>query len=83
MGWLRNYHCYEFFYRANGAVWGPDDSNAIDMMHLPMKGSILLDDRKTRLAEILQVSPFFLCFLCTYQSIKLLDLVSSPESSLV
>lgn len=55
MGWVRNYHSYQFFDRTDGAAWGPEDSNAIDMMHLAMNGFDFLDDRKTRLAEVLQV----------------------------
>lgn len=55
MGWVRNYHGYQFFDRTDGAAWGPEDSNAIDMMHMAMNGFDFLDDRKTRLAEVLQV----------------------------
>ena len=55
MGWVRNYHGYQFFDRRDGAAWGPEDSNAIDIMHMSMNGFDFLDDRKTRLAEILQV----------------------------
>ena len=56
MGWVRNYHGYQFFDRKDGAAWGPEDSNAIDLMHMSMNGFAYLDDRKTRLAEILQVA---------------------------
>lgn len=56
MGWVRNYHGYQFFDCRDGAAWGPEDSNAIDLMHMSMNGFAFLDDRKTRLAEILQVS---------------------------
>ena len=56
MGWVRNYHGYQFFDRRDGAAWGPEDSSAIDMMHMAMNGFDYLDDRKTRLAEILQVT---------------------------
>jgi len=55
-GWVRNYHGYQFFDRRDGAAWGPEDSSAIDMMHMAMNGFDYLDDRKTRLAEILQVT---------------------------
>lgn len=55
MGWVRNYHAYQFNDRKDGATWGPQDSNAIDMMHMHLNGFDFLDDRKTRLAEILQV----------------------------
>ncbi len=55
-GWVRNYHGYQFFDRRDGAAWGPEDSSAIDMMHMAMNGFDYLDDRKTRLAEILQVA---------------------------
>ena len=56
MGWVRNYHGYQFFDRRDGAAWGPEDSGAIDMMHMAMNGFDYLDDRKTHLAEILQVT---------------------------
>lgn len=51
-GWVR--HGYQFFDRRDGAAWGPENSSAIDMMHMAMNGFDYLDDRKTRLAEILQ-----------------------------
>ncbi len=58
MGWVRNYHGYQFFDRRDGASWASQDSSAIDLMHMAMNGFDYLDDRKTRLAEILQVTIF-------------------------
>lgn len=55
MGFVRNYHAYQYFDRRDGAVWGPVDSNAIDRMHMALNGWDYMDDRKTRLAEVLQV----------------------------
>lgn len=55
MGWVRNYHGYQFFDRSDGATWGPEDSYAIDMMHMHVNGFDYMDDKKTRLAEVLQV----------------------------
>ena len=59
MGWVRNYHGYQFFDRSDGATWGPEDSNAIDMMHMHVNGFDYMDDKKTRLAEVLQVLVIF------------------------
>ncbi len=63
MRWVRNYNGYQFFDRGDGATWGPEDSSAIDMMHMAMNGFNYLDDRKTRLAEILQVTLLLLLLL--------------------
>lgn len=54
MGWARNYHEYQFYDRRDGASWGPNNSNAIDLMHMNLNGYDYLDDKKTRLAEVLQ-----------------------------
>lgn len=56
MGWVRNYHGYHFYDRKDGATWGPAKSNAIDMMHQKLNGYKFMDDSKTRLAEVIQVS---------------------------
>lgn len=50
MGSVRNYHCYEFTDWKDGAVWGPEDGSEGHVW-----GYDFLDDRKTQLAEILQV----------------------------
>jgi hypothetical protein len=38
MGWVRNYHGYLFTDPTDGAMFGPAGSNAIDMMHMDMRG---------------------------------------------
>jgi hypothetical protein len=43
MGWRRHYHAYEFTVPTSGAVFGPHNSQAIDMMHASTKGDYTLD----------------------------------------
>jgi hypothetical protein len=52
--YVRNYHGYVFEDLSDGAVFGNEDSGAIDLMHLPTHGYHgLMDDRKVKLADIL------------------------------
>lgn len=53
-GWVRNYHGYIFTDQRDAALFGPIDSNAVDMMHLPMNGFLLLDDKKFNLCDLLR-----------------------------
>ncbi len=52
--YVRNYHGYIFEDLSDGAVFGNEDSGAIDLVHLPTHGYHgLIDDRKVKLADIL------------------------------
>jgi Plasmid pRiA4b ORF-3-like protein/MYND finger len=53
-GWTRNYHAYVFTDQRDGALFGPVKSNAIDMMHLPSNGYLMLDDTRFFLGDVLQ-----------------------------
>ena len=53
-GWTRNYHAYVYTDQRDGALFGPVNSNAIDMMHLPSNGYLMLDDTRFFLGDVLQ-----------------------------
>jgi hypothetical protein len=53
MGWTRNYHGYIFTDVNDGAVFGPENSTAIDMMHMDLYVSTL-PDTQTTLAQMVQ-----------------------------
>jgi len=53
MGWCRNYHGYVFTDRSDGALFGPEDSNYIDMMHLHLNGHGFVSDTKYTIADLL------------------------------
>ncbi|RPA79985.1 hypothetical protein BJ508DRAFT_377369 [Ascobolus immersus RN42] len=53
MGWCRNYHAYTFIDRSDGGLFGPKESNYIDLSHLHCHGQYFIDDDKYTLAHIL------------------------------
>lgn len=53
MGWVRNYHGYFFTDPTDGAVFGCENSRAIDMMHKENNVSGMLDDSGVHLAQVL------------------------------
>jgi len=57
MGWCRNYHAYAFMDPTDGSYFGPEESQAIDMMHMSMHCLDLLPDSKVRLGELVGEKP--------------------------
>lgn len=53
VGWVRNYHAYLFTDQRDGALFGPKESTAIDMMHMALVGWDFLDDSKYELCRLL------------------------------
>jgi hypothetical protein len=56
MGWTRNYHGYVFRDVVDGAVFGPENSTAIDMMHMTDFYVRSVPDTQTTLAQLVQSS---------------------------
>ncbi|KAI0039185.1 hypothetical protein FA95DRAFT_1577764 [Auriscalpium vulgare] len=58
MGWVRNYHAHAFTVHKDGAVYGPTESKAVDMMHLQSIGHGAVPEKSNRgvwtLAHLLQ-----------------------------
>lgn len=85
MGWVRNYHAYCFTEQQSAAMFGPVDSAAIDMMHLPSNGFVLLDDTKFFLGDVLREKGNMLAYDYDFgdhfeHEITLLKIVPSNES---
>lgn len=53
MGWARNAHYYVFTDRTDGSVFGPGESSASDMMHLPNETLYAEEDTNIKLAQLL------------------------------
>ena len=51
MGWTRNYHCYIFNDVADGAIYGPIDSRAVDKMHAHYYHAEFMDDRDVKVCR--------------------------------
>lgn len=85
LGWVRNYHAYSFTDQLDAAMFGPINSNAIDMMHLPSNGFVLLDDKKFYLGDVLREEGDMLCYDYDFgdhfeHEIFLLDVIPSDQS---
>ena len=85
LGWVRNYHAYSFTDQTDAAMFGPVGSNAIDMMHLPSNGFVLLDDKKFYLGDVLREEGDMLCYDYDFgdhfeHEIFLLDILPSNQS---
>ncbi|KAG2090405.1 MM3350-like domain-containing protein [Suillus discolor] len=52
LNWVRNLHCYTFTDLRDGAVFGPEDANATDIMHINQVGYVYLPDDKYMLAHL-------------------------------
>lgn len=52
LNWVRNLHCYTFTDLRDGAVFGPEDANATDIMHINQVGYDYLPDDKYMLAHL-------------------------------
>jgi hypothetical protein len=53
LGFCRNYHAHQFHSGIDGAVFGPTDSNAIDMMHCYRETHKMFSDKKFRVCDVL------------------------------
>ena len=54
MGWRRHYHGHQFMVPTSGAVFGPEQSDAMDMMHGKMQGDYFLDSEAYDLRHVLR-----------------------------
>ena len=52
MGWARNYHAHTFTDMKDGAVFGPEKSMAVDMMHMDNHGWKWIPDSEVHLADV-------------------------------
>jgi len=62
MGWAKDYHGYIFTDPKDGAMFGKENSFAIDMMHLPLYGWAYLNDLNTKLSELISSIGEFLLY---------------------
>lgn len=54
MGWRRHYHGYKFIVPTSGAVFGPEKSDAMDIMHSRMQGKYFMDSEAYDLRHVLR-----------------------------
>jgi hypothetical protein len=54
MGWRRHYHAYEFTIPTSGAVFGPVNSGAIDMVHASSEGDYMLNTEDYDVRHVLR-----------------------------
>jgi hypothetical protein len=54
MGWRRHYHAYEFTIPTSGAVFGPVNSDSIDMMHVMTQGDYMLNAEDYDIRHVLR-----------------------------
>ncbi|KAI0062111.1 hypothetical protein BV25DRAFT_693414 [Artomyces pyxidatus] len=70
MGWVRNYHAHAFTVHKDGAVYGPTESRAIDMMHPQSIGWGAVPETSNRgvwtLAHLLQAEGETMLWLYDY-----------------
>ncbi|KAA1475824.1 hypothetical protein DENSPDRAFT_842694 [Dentipellis sp. KUC8613] len=70
MGWVRNYHAHAFTVHKDGAVYGPTESKAIDMMHTQSIGYGAVPEKSNRgvwtLAHLLQAEGETMIWLYDY-----------------
>lgn len=52
MGWVRNFHCHAFTDWRDGSMYGPENSHAIDRMHIAMTGFEHVPDNRWTLAHL-------------------------------
>ncbi|KAJ3359749.1 hypothetical protein HDU91_004824, partial [Kappamyces sp. JEL0680] len=85
-GWVRNYHAYAFTEQQHGAMFGPVNSNAIDMMHLPTNGFVLMDDTRFYIGDVLRLEGDTLLYNYDFgdnfdHEIRLVEIKSAKESN--
>jgi hypothetical protein len=86
MGFARNYHGYLFTDPTDGALFGPVNSNSIDMMHIDNNGYDSMPDTKTKIAELMQQPGAFMLYVYDlgdhwYHKITLESVNSLEEST--
>jgi hypothetical protein len=85
VGWVRNYHGYLFTDPKDGALFGPEDCSAVDMMHMPRNGHTFCSDKEIKLAELIQSPGDFLLYVYdlgdTFRHRLTLEAVAAPEDS--
>ena len=62
MGWAKDYHGYIFTDPKDGAMFGKENSFAIDMMHLPLYGWGYLNDLETKVSQLITSIGEFLLY---------------------
>jgi len=62
MGWRRHYHAYKFVVPSSGATFGPEKSDAIDMMHHSTSGGYFLNSEAYDVRHVLRKGGQRLCY---------------------